>query len=98
MMHCGMGSRGYHAQTQWDIPHDPVTFDTISNYRTGLLRRDMGLNRRGSRNDLDRLNQQLYQNSVKIINFFKFRSHIWTHHEKNIQISANMPSIGVVNS
>ena len=28
--------------------------------------------------------------------FLQFRCHIWIHHEKYIQISTNMPGIGLV--
>ena len=32
----------------------------------------------------------------KNINILEFRDYIWNHHEKCIQISTNMPSIGLV--
>ena len=35
-------------------------------------------------------------NWVKNVNIVKFHDHIWNHHEKCIQISTNMPSIGLV--
>ena len=33
---------------------------------------------------------------VKNVNIVEFHYHIWNHHEKCIQISTNMPSIGIV--
>ena len=48
----------------------------------------------------DRRVQTTGQNCTKIvknINILIFRSHIWIRHEKCIQTSTNMPSIGSVN-
>ena len=36
------------------------------------------------------------KNVVKNVNIVGFHDHIWNHHEKCIQISTNMPSIGFV--
>ena len=33
---------------------------------------------------------------VKYVENVEFHDHIWNHHKKCIQISANMPSIGLV--
>ena len=41
------------------------------------------------------MSQIFFQKNVKI---FEFRYHIWNHNEKRIQISTNMPSIGLVMS
>ena len=35
-------------------------------------------------------------NFVKNVNIVEFHDHIWNHHGKCIQISTNMPSIGLV--
>ena len=35
-------------------------------------------------------------NFVKNVQIVEFHGHIWNHHEKCIQLSTNMPSIGVV--
>ena len=37
-----------------------------------------------------------YQQLFKNFNIMEFYDHIWNHHEKYIQISTNMPSIGLV--
>ena len=43
--------------------------------------------------------RQHVQNCKRIVqklNIIEFHDHIWNHHEKCIQISTNMPSIGSV--
>ena len=35
-------------------------------------------------------------NFVKYLKIVEFHDHIWIHHEKCIQISTNMPSIGLL--
>ena len=37
------------------------------------------------------------KNVVKNVKIMEFHDYIWNHHEKCIQISTNMPGIGLVN-
>ena len=46
--------------------------------------------------DESRRQVKCFINLVKNVNILEFHDHIWNHHEKYIEISTNMPSIGLV--
>ena len=46
--------------------------------------------------DVSRQHVKIRRNFEKNVNIVEFHDYIWSRHEKCIQISTNMPSIGLV--